>query len=122
MPQAPALIVAHGAPSCPPSQEFALEDLAARVAANPQQREFYGVAGRHYHVEHFMLDRRPGAPPGGTPAVAVAEVSRYLLVRPVRDGMIQFLIGLSLFIALVMALLGWLFGWDRGRLARRLGR
>jgi len=94
-------------------------DLAARVAANPEQREFYGAAGRHYHVEHFTLDRRPGAPPGGTPAVAVAEVSRYLLVRPVRDGMIQFLIGLSLFIALVMALLGW---WLANRAMRPLSR
>ena len=94
-------------------------DLAARVAANPQQREFYGAAGRHYHVEHFMLDRRTGAAPGGTPAVAVAEVSRYLLVRPVRDGMIQFLIGLSLFIALVMALLGW---WLANRAMRPLSR
>lgn len=94
-------------------------DLAARVAANPQQREFYGAAGRHYHVEHFMLDRRTGAAPGGTPAVAVAEVSRYLLVRPVRDGMIQFLIGLSLFIALLMALLGW---WLANRAMRPLSR
>lgn len=30
---APLLIVAHGAPSCPPSQEFWLHDLAARVSA-----------------------------------------------------------------------------------------
>ncbi|MFN7028562.1 MAG: sensor histidine kinase [Sphingopyxis sp.] len=94
-------------------------DLAQQVAANPDQREFYGAAGRHYHVEHFALDRRPGAPPGGPPAVAVAEVSRYLLVRPVRDGMIQFLIGLSLFIALVMALLGW---WLANRAMRPLSR
>lgn len=94
-------------------------DLAARVAANPQQREFYGAAGRHYHVEHFMLDRHTGVASGGTPAVAVAEVSRYLLVRPVRDGMIQFLIGLSLFIALVMALLGW---WLANRAMRPLSR
>jgi signal transduction histidine kinase len=94
-------------------------DLAQQVAANPQQIEFYGAAGRHYHVAHFTLDRRPGAAPGGTPAVAVAEVSRYLLVRPVRDGMIQFLIGLSLFIALVMALLGW---WLANRAMRPLSR
>lgn len=94
-------------------------DLATRIAANPEQREFYGAAGRHYHVEHFMLDQRTGAAPRGTPAVAVAEVSRYLLVRPVRDGMIQFLIGLSLFIALVMALLGW---WLANRAMRPLSR
>lgn len=94
-------------------------DLAPRVAANPQQREFYGAAGRHYHVEHFTLDQRTGAASGGTPAVAVAEVSRYLLVRPVRDGMIQFLIALGLFIALAMALLGW---WLANRAMRPLSR
>lgn len=94
-------------------------DLAAQVAANPQQREFYGAAGRHYHIAHFTLDRGTGAAPGGTPAVAVAEVSRYLLVRPVRDGMIRFLIGLSLFIALVMALVGW---WLANRAMRPLSR
>lgn len=87
-------------------------DLAPQLAANPQQREFYGAAGRHYHVTSFALDAR-------TPAVAVAEVSRYLLVRPVRDGMIQFLIGLSLFIALMMALLGW---WLANRAMRPLSR
>ncbi|MBU0823680.1 MAG: HAMP domain-containing histidine kinase [Alphaproteobacteria bacterium] len=94
-------------------------DLAPRVAANPQQREFYGAAGRHYHVEHFTLDQRTGAASGGTPAVAVAEVSRYLLVRPVRDGMIQFLIALGLFVALAMALLGW---WLANRAMRPLSR
>ena len=93
--------------------------MAAQVAANPEQREFYGAAGRHYHIAHFTLDRGTGAAPEGTPAVAVAEVSRYLLVRPVRDGMIRFLIGLSLFIALVMALLGW---WLANRAMRPLSR
>lgn len=87
-------------------------DLAPQVAANPQQREFYGAAGRHYHVAPFALDAH-------TPAVAVAEVSRYLLVRPVRDGMIRFLIGLGLFIALSMALLGW---WLASRAMRPLSR
>jgi sirohydrochlorin ferrochelatase len=33
MSRAPALIVAHGSPSCPPSQEFWLADLAARAEA-----------------------------------------------------------------------------------------
>ena len=94
-------------------------DLAPQVAASPEQREFYGAAGRHYHIAHFTLDRGTGAAPEGTPAVAVAEVSRYLLVRPVRDGMIRFLIGLSLFIALVMALLGW---WLANRAMRPLSR
>jgi sirohydrochlorin ferrochelatase len=33
MPQTAALLIAHGAPSCPPSQEFALADMAARAEA-----------------------------------------------------------------------------------------
>lgn len=82
-------------------------DLAKQVAANPRQAEFYGTEGRHYHVSHFNLDRRPGSTTAPTKAIAVAEVSRYLLVRPVRDATIKFLVGLGLFIALVMALLGW---------------
>lgn len=94
-------------------------DLAPQVAASPQQSEFYGAAGRHYHIAHFTFDPRAGAPQTAMPAIAVAEVSRYLLVRPVRDGMIRFLIGLSLFIALVMALLGW---WLANRAMRPLSR
>ncbi|MBJ7440044.1 MAG: HAMP domain-containing histidine kinase [Sphingopyxis sp.] len=102
-----------------PSKVGLPPDLAKQVAANPQQIEFYGTAGRHYHVAHFTLERRAGAAPGGTPAVAVAEVSRYLLVRPARDAMIKFLVGLSLFIALVMALLGW---WLASRAMHPLSR
>lgn len=94
-------------------------DLARQAAASPEQAEFYGAAGRHYHVAYFALAPRPGAAPGGTDAIAVAEVSRYLLVRPVRDATIQLLVGLSLFIALVMALLGW---WLASRAMRPLSR
>ena len=89
-------------------------DLAPQVAEVPQQREFFGTAGRHYHIARFTL---PGA--GGGPATAVAEGSRFLLVRPVRNSLILFLTGLSIFVATVAALLGW---WLASRALSPLSR
>ncbi|WP_447726150.1 sensor histidine kinase [Sphingomonas koreensis] len=83
-------------------------DLRFLAAANSEQVEFSGKAGRHYHVARFRLDDRMNGITGG-PAIAVAEVSRYLLVRPQRGMMIALLAGLGLLIAALMALLGaWL--------------
>jgi len=111
-PELPYIRIYRHAAALPP-------DLAPQVAASPQQVEFYGAGGRHYHLAYFALGRRVGGAQSATPAIAVAEVSRYLLVRPQRDGMIRFLIGLSLFVALVMALLGW---WLANRAMRPLSR
>lgn len=80
-------------------------DLAGQFAENPQQTEFAGIGGRHYHVARFMLDDGRGK--ATVPAIAVAEVSRYLFVRPQRTLMIQMLIALSLIITMAMALVGW---------------
>lgn len=77
-------------------------DLLPQMVAEPSRKEFSGKAGRHYHVARFEL---PG--PTGGPAMAVAEGSRYLLVRPVRDSLILFLAALSLVTALFAALIGW---------------
>ena len=111
-PELPYIRIYRQAAALPP-------DVAQQVAANPRQSEFYGTGGRHYHIAHFRLDQRGGVGTDAKPAIAVAEVGRYLLVRPVRDGMIRFLIGLSLFVALVMALLGW---WLASRAMRPLSR
>jgi signal transduction histidine kinase len=81
-------------------------DIRKEFAENSRQREFYGREGRHYHIQRFELDDgRSGA--GPAPAVAVIEVSRDLLVRPNRDSIIALLIGIGLFIAIVMAVVGW---------------
>jgi signal transduction histidine kinase len=81
-------------------------DIRQEFAQTTRQTEFYGREGRHYHIRRFELnDGRAGA--GPVPAVAVIEVSRDLLVRPYRDSIIAVLIGMSLFIAIVMALFGW---------------
>lgn len=81
-------------------------DIRKEYAANPRQSEFYGREGRHYHIQRFDLnDGRPGAK--RAPAVAAIEVSQDLLVRPYRDSIIALLAGLSLVIAMVMAVFGW---------------
>ena len=46
--------------------------------------EIAGRDGRHYHLRRFDL-------PGGGPAFAVAEVSRHLVVRPLRAEVLTFL-------------------------------
>lgn len=89
-------------------------DLAPQLAETPQQREFFGTEGRHYHVARFTL---PGA--DGGPAIALAESSRFLLVRPVRNSLILFLTGLSILVATVAALLGW---WLANRALSPLSR
>lgn len=77
-------------------------DLARHLAKEPARREVAGDEGRHYHVARFRL---PG--PDGGPMIAVAETSEYLLVRPVRDMLILFLIKLGTGVALFAALVGW---------------
>ena len=77
-------------------------DLAPQLRAHPQGQEFFGQDGRHYHVKRFAIPR-----PTGGEAVAVAETSRYLLVRPVREKLLLSLAGISLVVALIAALVGW---------------
>jgi signal transduction histidine kinase len=84
------------------------QEIRKEFAENRRQSEFYGREGRHYHIQRFDVnDGRSGA--GPEPAVAVIEVSRDLLVRPVRDEIIALLVGISLFIATLMGVFGsWL--------------
>ena len=89
-------------------------DMRQEFAENTRQTEFYGSAGRHYHIQRFYID-----PAGHVPAVALMEVSRDLLVRPFREQIIALLAGIGLFIAAVMAGLAW---WLVNRSMRPLGR
>ena len=99
-PKNPDVIVYRGNQALPP-------DIRKEFAKSRRQTEFYGREGRHYHIQRFDLsDGRSGA--GPAPAVAVIEVSRDLLVRPVRDEIISLLVGISLFTAIFMAIFGWL--------------
>ena len=98
-PKNPDITIYRGNAALPP-------DIQKEFAENRRQTEFYGREGRHYHIQRFDLsDGRLGA--GPAPAVAVIEVSRDLLVRPYRDSIIALLVGMSLFIAIIMAVSGW---------------
>ena len=77
-------------------------DLARQLGREPARREFAGDQGRHYHVARFRL---PGS--DGAPVIAVAETSKYLLVRPERNMLILFLVRLGAGVALFAALIGW---------------
>lgn len=66
------------------------DGLAAELAAEPDRREFAGLEGRHYH----LLPLQPQGP------WLLMEVSEQLLVRPIRQGLI-----------------GWLLLWGAGAVA-----
>jgi signal transduction histidine kinase len=109
-----------GAPLAPPLRDFISvhrgsmglpADLARQYRPAARQQEYFGDAGRHYHVQRFVL-------PDG-PAVVVAEVSRQLVVRRHRDAIILFLTGLGLTLALVIGALG---AWAANRAMAPLTR
>lgn len=80
-------------------------DLARVLADEPLRREAPGDAGRHYHLR--ALDT-----PGQAPWL-VAEVSKQLIVRPIRDRLLRWLAGWGVVMAALALLLAW---W----LARRI--
>lgn len=76
-------------------------DLARVIAAEPLRREAAGDEGRHYHLRAL---RQPGQPPW-----LVAEVSRQLVVRPMRDRLLRwFALWGAVATALALALAWWL--------------
>lgn len=95
----PDVLIFRGNEALPP-------DIRKEFAEDRRQTEFYGREGRHYHIQRFELNDG-GSGAGPAPAVAVIEVSRDLLVRPYRDSIIALLVGISLFIAIFMAVFGW---------------
>jgi signal transduction histidine kinase len=77
-------------------------DLRRQYGREPDRREFAGDEGRHYHVEQFDLR-------GAGPAYAVAEVSRHLVVRPIRGEMLLSLgMGTGIILILAMGVGYWL--------------
>lgn len=89
-----------------PSGEPLPAEIVTGLEDAPTRSEFYGEEGRHYHIERFELAGR-GASDPPVQAMAVIEVSRDLLIRPYRDSIIGLMVGLSLFLAITMALIGW---------------
>ncbi len=88
-------------------------DLRRQYGREPGRSEFAGDAGRHYHVMRFDL------PGGGRTAYAVAEVSRHLVVRPVRPEMLTFLALLALGMLVATGLIGY---WLANRATEPLTR
>lgn len=92
-------------------------EISSELDENPQQTEFFGRDGRHYHVGRFDLnDGSEGTVP--LPAIAVFEVSDALLVRPYRESIMVMLGVMSLIVAVIMATVGW---WLVNRAMRPLG-
>lgn len=79
------------------------DDLRGAFMREPWRTEFAGADGRHYHLRR--LDR----PPPAAPAWLVAEVSRQLVVRPIRDRVVMLLACTAVVMVLLAVVLGaWL--------------
>lgn len=72
------------------------------LLAEPDRREFFGDNGKHYHLA--VLELAPGQPD----AYLLAEVSRYLLVRPIRNRMLAFYAVSALAVLSIAGLIGYL--------------
>lgn len=73
------------------------EDLARERARRPQNREFEGDAGRHYHLRLLHADG----------SLLVAEVSQQLVVRPLRNQLLLWLAAWGGGLTALALLLAW---------------
>lgn len=73
------------------------DDLAGQHGAQPQRQEFTGSEGRHYHLRRLDADG----------ALLVAEVSDQLVVRPLRNELLRWLLGAAAGLIGLALLLGW---------------
>jgi len=76
-------------------------DMQQQFLEEPQRIEFYGAEGRHYHL--YTLSKSENI-------YLVAEVSQKLLVRPIRDGVIQFFLICGGILSLVAFFIAWMLG------------
>jgi signal transduction histidine kinase len=114
-----AHFAAHGRWAAPSSPQFSVHpsaatlppDLRRTLAAEPQRREVAGDDGRHYHL---MALQQRAAPPW-----LVAEVSDWLIVRPMRRELMGWLAGCGLAVAGLALLLAWVVGRDFDALLTR---
>ena len=88
-------------------------ELARDLARHPARQEFAGSSGRHYHVR--QLDA------SGT--LLVAEVGAQLVVRPMREELIRWLLGATAcLVVLALTLAAWLSRRMAAPLATLAGR
>jgi signal transduction histidine kinase len=75
------------------------DEIRQHLLDAPERKEFYGQQGRHYHLH--MMNTKPQV-------MLLAEVSQDLLVRPIRDGVLQFLLLSALIITSIACMIAWL--------------
>ncbi|WDE02920.1 HAMP domain-containing histidine kinase [Thalassomonas viridans] len=93
------------------SKESLPDDLRLQFNQEPQQKEFYGAEGRHYHLVRL---------PEHANVYLVAEVSQMLLVRPIRDGVLTFLLISGVILAFIAFVIAWLLGRKTARPLKQL--
>lgn len=96
---------------------FSIDDLPNSVNAilreEPRRREFFGENGLHYHLHKF--EDYPDV-------YLTAEVSDQLLVRPIRGGIIQFLVISCAVVSALSCLIAWFIGRRTTRPLNQLAR
>lgn len=75
------------------------DELRSKALAEPERKEFFGQQGRHYHL--YTVTEKPKV-------WLLAEVSNELLVRPIRNGVLQFLVLSGLVVSGIACLIAWL--------------
>ncbi|KKO49240.1 histidine kinase [Arsukibacterium sp. MJ3] len=74
------------------------DEIRHKALAEPRRKEFFGEQGRHYHI--YTIATQPEV-------LLLAEVSQQLLVRPIRGGVLQFLLISALLVSSIACLIAW---------------
>lgn len=80
------------------SRDTLPDEIRHTALAEPERKEFYGQQGRHYHL--YTITAQPEV-------LLLAEVSQQLLVRPIRGGVLQFLLLSALLVTTIACLIAW---------------
>ncbi len=80
------------------SRDTLPDEIRHKALAEPQRKEFYAEQGRHYHL--YTVTAQPEV-------LLLAEVSQQLLVRPIRGGVLQFMLLSALFVTSIACLIAW---------------
>ncbi|MEH8018639.1 HAMP domain-containing histidine kinase [Rheinheimera muenzenbergensis] len=73
-------------------------EIRNKALAEPERIEFFGQQGLHYHL--YRVSAQPEV-------LLLAEVSQQLLVRPIRGGVLQFLVISALIVSCIACLIAW---------------
>lgn len=93
-PRAPGMQLVFSANALP-------DDVKTLAITEPHRKEFFGQNGLHYHLHRFDNYQD---------VFLVAEVSEQLLVRPMRGGVIQFLVISAVTVTIIACLIAWFIG------------